>query len=298
MNRNTIWLYGDSFTEGEGTAMLYKGHEEYHRAYNRYFWGHYYRDKWLPGYTLVNRGVSGASTQHILNSILEDIHKWREGDVAIFGLSSPMRYTFACEDAWGPGSRNGYVHISGAWHGIYQNWNTLVQNNLGDELDPGLKIFTDKVLLTNMYAIERQNLRHRDLTGNIMKTAQRRGITCMMWDFLLWSYFQKLMEWSNNIINDSHWSPNGNIQFAHLLKDCMERGIYDLTSDYTSDFVNNPTYDPFRSYKEKGIWKYLSHSKERDPGRMRFISPSYKALLKELNVDYLVEYNPTIDYRV
>lgn len=290
-----MWLYGDSFTEGEGTAFLHKNYEEYHAAYSRYFWGHYYRDEWLPGYTVVNRGVCGASTQHIVNSILEDIHLWREEDVIIFGLSSPMRYTFMCEDTWGPGSRNGYVHISGGLPGNNRGWNTLVKNGLGESFDPDHKIFTNKVLVNNMYAIERENLRFRDCVSNIMRTAQRRGITCMMFDFILWSNFETLEEWSNNVIKDLHWSPNGNIQFAHLLKHCMEKGVYDLTSNYSSDFVRNPDYPGSRLWDNRYFCEHI-YPIEGDPREMKWITPSYKALLEDLKVDYLVEYDPTIDF--
>lgn len=285
----TLWLYGDSFTEGEGTAMLYKGYEEYHRAYNRYFWGHYYASKWLPGYLVVNRGVSGASTQHILNSILRDIHLWRKEDMVVFGISTPVRISLVCDEVDGPGVRHGYVHLNGIWNGNYTGWNTLARNNLGDRMDPDYKAFSDKILLNNTYALERENLKFRDLARNISMVAKMRGVTCAMFDFTLWTYFEDLETWSSGVIPDCHWSPNGNAHFAHFLKDCLERGVNDLTSEYTSDRDDRPDFDPQDNWKKNGMYEYIVHD-----GLSKFSSPSYKALLEELGRDCLVEYDPKI----
>ena len=290
---NRLWVYGDSFTEGEGTAMLYEKYKQHYSKYSKYFWGTYYLNKWLPGYSLVNRGASGSSSLHIITKMLEDIHLWREGDVVISGLSSPGRVTFTCEDIDGNIGSNGYVHIGPGSQG---SWNVLSQNNFGEKEDPYFKAFVGNVIFNNSYALERENLRLRDLVGNILKVTRGRGVVCAMFDFTLWTYCSDLNNWSDGVINDQHWSPEGNVQFAHLLRDCIERGIYDLTTDFCSDERNTSKVYTEDIWFKNGIGEYIEYG-DGNNGQSSLKSTSYKALLQELGRDCVVEYNPDIPYR-
>tara|TARA_B110000285_G_scaffold179903_1_gene202753 strand:- start:1909 stop:2823 length:915 start_codon:yes stop_codon:yes gene_type:complete len=289
-----MWIYGDSFTEGEGTAMFWEGYEEYHEAYSQHFWGYYFISKWLPGYTLVNRGVSGAATQHILNRVLEDINLWRKGDIVILNASSPCRFTFPYKDGNNP---NLYMHV-GLPEQTYFAWNTLTDNGLGDQLDPDHITFYRKVVVENMDAHEDHNMHLTGLLVNILKSAKDRGIDGAVWDWTMWPYFETQHTWSDGVIDDSHWSPNGNIQFAHVLKDCMDRGVYDLTADWNlldisrlgSTFLGD-------IWEKRGTLNEYVEFGNGNNGRSSMRSDSYKALLQSIGKDCVVEYNPNIGYK-
>ena len=314
MRESRIWVYGDSFTEGIGTLGLPGPDIDlvYGKRFGRYFWGNYYSAIHPGNFILQNKGKAGASTQFILNSVLEDIDSWKEGDKVIVGLSDPFRIAF-------PYDRNpkqrGYMHI-GYPHISSRQWSELVDNHQincmsafsrgledRDSIDPLHKGFFDKVVINNSSAYLKQALYFKKLINNILRLVRDRGVEGLVWDQSLWPYFEDLSEWSARGIDDFHWSPNGNIQFAHLLKDCMERGIYDLAQNelnfigkdhFGSAYTETPQSVEEEYWREIGVFDYI-RTDGLGSGKRMMINTSYATCPRVgdgygLDDDYHVKY--------
>jgi len=252
MAQKRIWLYGDSFTEGEGTRILHPEYPEYYHAYKHYHFGTFLRNHWYSTYALVNKGVSGASDQWILNTALADSMLWEKDDIVIIGNSIYPRISFPVSVTPNKEDRHHfqqhkYVHF-GSFILDKDNYNEICE---GVGYDPkvvyGIREYFINSVVTNIEEWKQHASRINQNIANLGNIVRLKGVRVVVWDHIMWSLLETLTIWSNQEIDDLHWSPNGNIAFAHLLHDCLENNIYDLTCDWAGDYYNN--------WKKNGAYK-------------------------------------------
>ena len=246
----TIWLYGDSFTEGQGTSLFYPEFPEYYKAYQRYFFGHYLRNRWFPEYGIVNRGKSGASSQHSLLEAVRDTGSWERGDIVILGCSPQGRFEVP--------------HIDHEHKLSYQPYqNTILDIDFMEETKK--KKYTNPEVVSGVYAFYKHSIipnldawkyhweRSDQALIDLATIATKKECLTVVWDVKMWNLFEDLRTWSNKELDDMHWSPNGNIQFAHLLKQCLDENIIDITAP-----SNDPESGWWNKWKDSGVFKILN----------------------------------------
>jgi len=252
MAQKRIWLYGDSFTEGEGTRILHPEYPEYYHAYKHYHFGNFLRDEWFPDYAIINKGESGGSDQWILNMALSDSRIWKEDDIVIIGNSICPRLTIPVE-------KNSYnklemrdVKYKFVHYGGYiledEVYNEIIEGvSFSPSIVYGVQQFFATTIANNQKAWEYQNNFISQNMLNLSEIARLKGVRTVVWDQFMWAMFETLNEWSESNIKDLHWSPNGNIQFAHLIYDCLKDGIFDLTISAEGDM--------FYNWKKTGLYE-------------------------------------------
>jgi len=88
-NMNTLWTFGDSFTEGYGCRI----EDEYYKNYWKL--GDKIWPAWLSellDVNLINCGVGGYSNDMILDSIIDNWPKINENDYVFIGVTYPHRF--------------------------------------------------------------------------------------------------------------------------------------------------------------------------------------------------------------
>ena len=250
----TIWLYGDSFTEGQGTSLIYTEYPEYYKTYQRYFFGHYLRNKWFPEYGIVNRGKSGTSSQHSLLEAIRDTGSWKRGDIVILGCSPQGRIEvphISHEDKFS------YYAYGSAILDIDFMEETKKREDTNPEVVSGVHTFYKHSIISNLEAWERHWNRSDQALVNLANIATEKECFSVVWDVKMWNLFENLRTWSNKELDDMHWSPNGNIQFAHLLKQCLDEDIIDITAP-----SNNPEVSWWNKWKDSGVFKILNDTRK------------------------------------
>ena len=246
----TIWLYGDSFTEGQGTSLYYPEHPEYYKTYQRYFFGHYLRNKWYPEYGIVNRGKSGTSSQHSLLEAVRDTGSWKKDDIVILGCSPQGRIEVPYISKDGEFSYNPYGSMI-----VDINFMEEVKNIKGvdPEVVSGVHTFYKHSVVPNLAAWELHWHRSDQALVDLSAIALSMGCRTVVWDVKMWYLFENLATWSKKKLDDMHWSPNGNIQFAHLLRQCLEEHVTDITAP-----SDNPYASWWNKWKDNGVYEMLN----------------------------------------
>ncbi len=107
IDKNTLWMVGDSFTAGDGT-FVHK-HHKYPNNRKIPFFGDSIAQK--LDMKLENRGKSGGSNDQILDRLLQVIHEAKEGDFILTGETFPMRTQIFVE-----GSTTPHFESAEEWH--------------------------------------------------------------------------------------------------------------------------------------------------------------------------------------
>lgn len=84
-----IWLYGDSFTAGDG-LLLPSQDILFENFSNNKFWGDYIKD-YYGAEELINKGVGGNCNEVIYLQFLNDLEKFESGDLVIVGNTFTTR---------------------------------------------------------------------------------------------------------------------------------------------------------------------------------------------------------------
>ena len=86
---------------------------------------------------------------------------------------------------------------------------------------------------------------------NLRSFLNRNTVKCITWDYKIWHYpskssakliFETLDVWSQDIIKDEHWSPNGSWLFGQLVNHCVEENIHHIDITVVEEW-----------YRSKGI---------------------------------------------
>ena len=86
---NTLWTFGDSFTEGHGCLMEDEYYKNYWKSGDK-IWPVYLSE--LLDANLINCGVGGISNDMILDSIIDNWSEIKENDYVFIGVTYPHRF--------------------------------------------------------------------------------------------------------------------------------------------------------------------------------------------------------------
>jgi hypothetical protein len=181
---NTLWTFGDSFTEGDGCRI----NDEYYINYFKE--GDNIWPEWLSQWlnlNLKNCGKGGYSNDMILDSIIDNWENIKQGDIVFVGFTYPHRFD---------------VPMNGELKSIVHNFSEKNNNNLTDEQFETLVNFqyhfSDNILYKN-----RQIKRFKWIKSLLQKKECKLVV---MWD----------VQCDTKNIETITTATNGNIVDGHL----------------------------------------------------------------------------------
>ena len=251
-----IWLFGDSFTAdckrwylSSPTGENFKWSDE---IYKRRSWGNDL-GKFI-GCEPINKSDAGCSNYMILDTLIRGLVDIQVNDVVFIGTTRDSRYTFFSDKT--PDSMETL------------NWGT--RYNLQRTADPSDDFHTDVLsfkdipsdrlnLLIDFYTdfnanadshIVMHNKVIRDRIDDIAEIIRSKyNAKCFVWDSSLWEFpskdtgefdkdvswgdhtiFETIYTWTNKVVEDGHWSPNGDLLASHFFNYCIKEGILDITT--------------------------------------------------------------------
>ena len=85
----TLWVFGDSHTEGHGCTPNFEYYQKYYTEGDKTWSEHLAQ---YLGINLINRGRGGASNDMIMDSIIESFDSIKKGDIVIIGKTYSHRF--------------------------------------------------------------------------------------------------------------------------------------------------------------------------------------------------------------
>jgi len=205
--KNTLWVFGDSFTMGHGCASWYPS--EYTKLYpkgDEYMWPNLLaKDLNL---NVENLGFAGNSNSSTLRILTQNIHKLKKGDYVILGITDSYRFEIPYYD---------------------KMKNILISTNKLNDLTPGFE--EDKYAQESLerYVKSFQIPYYKTLDKEVMKSIDSikkflndTEIKTLSWRYIHTSnsdYFinikplETIEEHTKGKINDTHLSWNGHYEF-------------------------------------------------------------------------------------
>lgn len=226
---NTIWCFGDSFTDGEGCRPGDDFYEKFKKEGDK-IW-----TDWIAEWydiNVINRGRSGASNDMILDSIMFKFDEFKEGDCVIIGKTLSGRFDVPYKNKNG---QEVLVPVFAYWTLDIHKGSDVTDSYTEDEM---------KTILNFQYYFSSNPLyakRQDDRFNFIIKILKEKKINVIFWN---WDEIHKQHEpidkASDFTILDGHWSFKGHKTFATYLV----TKFFNNLSEYkikSVDFKNNKT---------------------------------------------------------
>jgi hypothetical protein len=205
---NKIWAFGDSYTYGfacrEDCPSYITG--EYYNNYKTHT-----SDIWINllsnklDYIPMNCGISGASNELILDSIIENYHLINENDYVIFNKTYNSRMEVPYKKDWIPVFHN---FIKNDW------WNKTQSSKFDEETTYTIIDFQYKFLKNTLYK-KRHDIRFNFIENILSQICKK----CIVWDVTDKTFidsFETIRQHTNGNVNDGHLSFNGHSQLFNF----------------------------------------------------------------------------------
>jgi hypothetical protein len=204
--RSTLWVFGDSFTTGDGcieTRGIRDGNTKYYYEYKKIgddIWPNHLGK--MLNLNIKNYGISGASNDKIIDKIIDESDNFKKNDLVVIQKTFSQRFDIP--------------HINGLQTHYGESLNTMsedLKNNphikdklkLETILNYGV-LFSDNILFK-----ERQDKRFNFIKNSV----ELKVLKCYMWDiFDFLSSYENIFQHTGGRIKDSHLSFNGHKRFA------------------------------------------------------------------------------------
>ena len=231
----TIWFYGDSFTAGTGLRF-----EEFtdksssnfienldlddERYWNELWflskfksWKNKYSNEVFTslfskklGLDHINRGEGGASNDRILHKVFLDLQNFKPDDIIIIGITRYSRVLI-------PSSMK-TQHMSNAGYDKINKKSFILEHstNITEDAERAITNYCYDVLYKNEKSIENYYL---SLFKQIRIGLLTKVSRVMIWDHAHRNRYEDITTWTNNKVEDGHWSPDGHNNFYKVLLD-------------------------------------------------------------------------------
>jgi hypothetical protein len=203
---STLWTFGDSLTAPYSEE--YDWSKEYikWKGYTPNVYGKIVSEK--LNLDLVNLGVGGNDNYSIFQSFCDVSDKIKNEDIVIFGWSSPIRFRLAMNE--------------NRWQIFLPNY---TKNNLNID---GISINTIKETIIN-----RESIKFVEEVNSWIKLIDHtlKDVTHVHWttfddrvDAHMVTGLENIRKETNGLIDDGHFSENGQIQLSELLITYFSKG--------------------------------------------------------------------------
>lgn len=232
-----IWIYGDSFTAGDG-LLLPSNNILFENFSNNKFWGDYIKD-YYGAEKLINKGMGGNSNEIIYLQLLKDSPMFESGDIVIVGNTYTTRRTvpqFEIKEKdlekkdWSPKQSNNFILDTSRKlipiGSDEQYFNHIVDLTRPDRFlqETGREIrdvynamlsYISNVIKPTEHVFKSVDKLKVNLLFNLLK---RNGVRTFLWDVSILSLkFENYYKASKGKVEDHHWSWKGSENFGKFL---------------------------------------------------------------------------------
>jgi len=216
-----LWAFGDSFTFGSGLCGYLPDDTHWYKdAFSEYIFPELISNH--LNLELKNLGMPGESNTTIIRSVLRSLPDIQTQDVVIIGLSCAARLSVPT------GKGSSFVVSGDVLLSIIKAirtkqpvppWaNRLIATYTLDELHTILDY--SLTIMPRFY--DDAYKEHLEAMSSLQKSFLDREIPCLVWDRTTWESFENIENWTRELgerqVYDGHWSPNGHLKFAEIVK--------------------------------------------------------------------------------
>lgn len=245
MTPSTLWLFGCSFTECVGIKSptlesVEQKIEYWNKQLYDYTWGKVVQ-QYLKIPNCKNFGEGGISAYSILNKLTSNIGKIQKDDIVVIGLTSPDRYQYTYKN------EDDDIHVQSinptnleyllSAKKVKKSNHYIQVPLVLMEMDDTRWFMLVDFFLNHTEHINTFSLSVNQSILNLRSFLNKNSVKCITWDYEIWHYsskssvkliFETLDVWSQDIIKDQHWSPNGSWLFGQLVNHCVEENIHHI----------------------------------------------------------------------
>jgi hypothetical protein len=209
--KNTLWAFGDSMTFGHGCNELCdSGAKELYLPYKKNgddIWSNHLGK--LLNYDVKNLGKNGASNDYIFNSIIDNFDYINEGDIVIINMTLFGRIEVPIGD-----------EIIYALSSYENEMKIFGYDSGGDRQEKIETIINFQYHFSNHQFYKDRHIKRFNFIKNRLlneKKVKNIYIWSLEDDSGLYASFETIYKATNGMVNDTHFSFNGHLNFAHFL---------------------------------------------------------------------------------
>ena len=209
--KNTLWAFGDSMTFGHGCNVDCKSNTrlEYlpYKKEGDDIWSNHLSK--LLNYDVKNLGKNGTSNDYIFGSIIDNFDYISEGDIVIINMTLHGRIEVPIAD-----------EIINALSSYENEMKIRGYNDGGDRQEKIETIINFQYHFSNHQFYKDRHIKRFNFIKNRLlneKKVKYVYIWSLEDDDAIYASFETISKATNGLINDTHFSFNGNLNFAHFL---------------------------------------------------------------------------------
>ena len=207
---NQLWVFGDSFTAGNGCFANEEYPLKYKLASDDLTWPEILAKNLKS--KLINRGMGLYSNDKILDTIMEDYFTIAEGDIVVIGKTFSSRFDIPNKN------RQILMTISP----INLDEKTLSYFNAGYKEQEVDYLWQMVELMDNPLLKRRQCFRFDFLKSLLLDHVRVKK--CIIWDVdTVWNNFETIERATKGGVSDNHWSYQGHKDFAEYITEQIEK---------------------------------------------------------------------------
>lgn len=207
---NQLWVFGDSFTAGNGCHPSEEYHLKYKSTDNDLIWPDILSKN--LNLEVVNKGMGLYSNDKIIDTVMEYYYSVKEGDLVIIGKTFPSRFDIPTKN------RETLMTISP----INLNSITLTYFNAGYDKQEVDYLWQMVELMDDPMLARRQDFRFDFLKSILFE--HRKVRNCVIWDVdKIWNNFETINDVTKGDVFDHHWSYQGHRDFASYIIEHIEK---------------------------------------------------------------------------
>jgi hypothetical protein len=209
--KNTLWVFGDSMAFGHGCNELCNSNtKELYLPYKKNgddIWSNHLGK--LLNYDVKNLGKNGASNDYIFNSIIDNFDYINEGDIVIINMTLFGRIEVPIGD-----------EIIYALSSYENEMKIFGYDSGGDRQEKIETIINFQYHFSNHQFYKDRHIKRFNFIKNRLlneKKVKNIYIWSLEDDSGLYASFETIYKATNGMVNDTHFSFNGHLNFAHFL---------------------------------------------------------------------------------
>jgi hypothetical protein len=205
-----LWVFGDSFTAGNGCLANEEYPLKYRLTSDHLIWPEILAKNLKL--KLINRGMGLYSNDKIVDTIMEDYYSIEKGDFVIVGKTFPSRFDVPTKN------RETLMTISP----INLDPATLAYFNAGYNKQEVDYLWQMVELMDDPMLTKRQDFRFDFLKSILFE--HRKVRSCVIWDVdKIWNSFETINDATKGEVFDHHWSYQGHRDFTSYITEYVEK---------------------------------------------------------------------------
>jgi len=214
-----LWFFGDSFTHGDGCLNHYIYHHKYKKSidgiYEKKIWVEYVAE--YLDFPFENYSISGNSNPFIINQLINNMTKFKKGDIVFISMTFPER-TILYNKKYSKIFPASSDLILSNHYTDYGKPKKKFNNIFFKNKDKLINAFINYLVELRLPSINVWNSYYTNQFINFKNYFDNLGIRVYIWssyDEFKYKRYENIKECTNGNINDIHWSFKGHFDFAN-----------------------------------------------------------------------------------